>query len=261
MPKNFRSVISISRVALQVMSMVALVGSTLMLSIWTISAFLGVAPWLSLLAGVQSEQLVDFGPQVQLCLTLLGVALISFLPSSIRVMRLEANHRSFELSTQDVAKAYMISHAADRDGAFASVDEFDGMRDRLAHLRKHPDLTHLEPEILELAAKMSFQSRDIAQIYSSEKIGRAKAFLSQRQEEIERFENLVMAASEQAKSLRSWMSRLDASEAETHRQIERLKGDLIEILPILRIDITEGAGIVNAPSHDGVVVEMKVENS
>ena len=44
-----------------------------------------------------------------------------------------------------VARAYRHAHAADRAGVFALSSEFDAMRARLEHLRKHPDLSHLEP--------------------------------------------------------------------------------------------------------------------
>jgi hypothetical protein len=56
------------------------------------------------------------------------------------------------------------------------------MPERITHLRRHPDLGGLEPELLEFTAQMSLQSRDFARIYCDDKIKRAKTFLEQRQQ-------------------------------------------------------------------------------
>ncbi|MFC2968339.1 hypothetical protein [Acidimangrovimonas pyrenivorans] len=71
------------------------------------------------------------------------------------------------------ARALARAHGGDREGVFALSSEFDSMRERLTHLRKHPDLSGLEPELLELAAQMSHLSRDLARVYSDEKVARA----------------------------------------------------------------------------------------
>ena len=63
-----------------------------------------------------------------------------------RVMRLENSHRSFRVTMWDVAQAYQAAHAADRDGCFRLKSEFDSVRERLEHLRRHPDLGVLEPD-------------------------------------------------------------------------------------------------------------------
>jgi len=70
--------------------------------------------------------------------------------------------------------------------------EFDAVRERLAYLRDHPDLDSLEPQVLELAAQMSHQSRELSDIYNDEKVTRAKTFLKQRQEEAERQQDLIV---------------------------------------------------------------------
>ena len=62
----------------------------------------------------------------------------------------------------DVAQAYQAAHAADRDGVFNLPSEFDSVRERIEHLRRHPDLGRLKPEILELAAQISHESRELA---------------------------------------------------------------------------------------------------
>ncbi len=57
------------------------------------------------------------------------------------------------------------------------------MRARLDHLSKHPDLSQMEPELLQLAAQMSMQSRELARAFSDPKVARARIFLQQRQED------------------------------------------------------------------------------
>ena len=48
--------------------------------------------------------------------------------------------------------------------------EFDAVRERLAYLHDHHDLDSLEPSVLEVAAQMSHQSRELSDIYSDEKL-------------------------------------------------------------------------------------------
>ena len=47
-------------------------------------------------------------------------------------------------------------------------------RERLVWLRRHPDLGSAEPEILELAAQMSHESRTLAQTFSTERVERCR---------------------------------------------------------------------------------------
>ena len=132
---------------------------------------------------------------------------------------------------EDVARAYRIAHAADRTGVFALSAEFESMRARFDHLRQHPDLGELEPAMLHLAAEMSFLSRDLARTYSDDKVGRARIFLKQRQEEAHAMADRIAAARRTCDELRRWLADVEAEERTAHHQIRRLEADLKEILP------------------------------
>lgn len=112
----------------------------------------------------------------QIVVTIILASLFFFIPSADRIMSLERSHRKFRLSMEDVARAYHVCHTADRSGVFTMSSEFDALRERLSYLRDHPDLDSLEPQFLVLAAQMSHQSRELADIYNDEKVDRAKTF-------------------------------------------------------------------------------------
>ena len=150
--------------------------------------------------------------------------------------RLERSHRSFAMGMEDVSRAYRLAHAADRAGVFSLSSEFDATRARMEHLRNHPDLQMLEPEILQMAAQMSYETRDLARAYSDEKVARAKAFLQQRQEEVHTLSDRLSIARNTCDELRRWMGDIQAEEVQAQTQLKRLEADLKEILPTLGYD-------------------------
>ncbi len=162
-----------------------------------------------------------------------------FLPANARMARLERSHRSFQISMEDVRRAYSTAHAGDRAGVFALSGEFDALRTRMELLRKHPDLGLLEPELLQLAAQMSFESRDLARAYSDDRVARAKTFLQQRQEEVQALSERITLARQTCDALRRWLQDIEAEERQSHDQIRRLEADLREILPTLGYDFDE----------------------
>ncbi|OIQ69181.1 hypothetical protein GALL_492210 [mine drainage metagenome] len=165
-------------IALACLAALALAALTL-----TVLAALGVEPWLTLNASFGGHDLPKAGLYAQIGVTLLLVSLCFFVPANARMMRLERSHRSFTLSMNDVVQAYALAHKSDRAGVFTLSSEFDSVRERIAHLRQHPDLAALEPDVLEVAGQMSHVARNLARVYSDEAVARAKAFLQQRQEE------------------------------------------------------------------------------
>ena len=196
----------------------------------TIGAALGLLPWLSVPAGF-GETPEDAGRAVQIGATALLVALGFLLPSSTRVMRLEASHRRFAIGMEDVARAYHVAHADDRRGAFRMRSEFDAVRERLAHLREHPDLGSLEPDVLEVAAQMSAQSRHLAETYADDKLDRARRFLEQRQEEVERMRELIGKAHHAARAIRRLQESVELDESVVESERAKLQAELQEILP------------------------------
>lgn len=193
-------------------------------------AALGLLPWIDLPLQYGDAMMPLAGMYLQIGLTLLAVALLFFLPASHRVMALENSHRQFSVSMNDVARAYWTAHAADRDGIFNASSEFDAVRERMIYLRNHPDLDAMEPEILELAAQMSHVSRDLAATYSDSNIARAKSFLEQRQQELERFETLLAEARGTHAELQLWRARVEIDEDVARAQLSRLRQEMSDLL-------------------------------
>ena len=202
----------------------------------SLAATFGLIPWPQIALFFAGQAVPQAGMWLQLGLTALLLLLLFFLPGNLRITRLERSHRSFAMGMEDVARAYAIAHAADRRGVFALSAEFDAMRARMDHLRQHPDLRHLEPELLQLAAQMSFETRELAQTYSDEKVARAKGFLKQRQEEVQALSDRLTLARHTCDELKRWLQDIEAEERTAQTQIKRLEADLKEILPALGYD-------------------------
>ncbi len=199
----------------------------------TILSAIGILPWLSLQAGLSNGATIDAGVYVQAGLTALILMLVFYLPSNARMMALENTHRKFTMNMQDVAGAYQVAHAADRSGAFALASEFDAVKERMAFLRDHPDLQGLEPQMLELAAQMSQISQELAETYGDTKVERARAFLRQRQEEVEQFQHRIEDAQTIQHELRQWTRDIEIEESIAKSQLARLRDELFDLLPEL----------------------------
>lgn len=242
------------RVALRALQSVAH-GLVILLTLCLIAASslaaLGVLPWPRLSLGFGASELPNAGMWAQLGLTAFSALLCLFLPANTRMARLERSHRTFAMGLEDVAHAYRLAHAADRAGVFALSAEFENMRARLNHLRQHPDLAHLEPELLQLAAAMSFQTRDLARTYSDARVSRARDFLRQRQEEVQALTDRITLARQTTDELRRWLTDIEAEERLAEQQIKRLEADLREILPqlgyALEVDDPRDATVVQLP--------------
>lgn len=211
----------------------------------SLGAALGLLPWLEITASVNGLAISNAGMIAQLGFTFFCLALIFFLPSNTRVMQLEKSHRNFHISMEDVAKAYAISHEGDRAGLFKIGSEFDSVRERIAHLRDHPDLVTLEPSVLEIAAQMSHEARDLADVYSVERVERAKAFLKQRQQEVDSFQENLRIAHQTTHELKNWLLQVEAEEGLVERQLDTLQADLFEILPELGFDLDQNENTTN----------------
>ena len=214
-----------------------------------LGAAVGLWPWIELSARIGASPLPQAGMLAQLGMTLILLAACLNLPSSRRIARVEQGQHSFAIGLEDVATAYARAHAADRQGAFALSGEFDAVKERFEHLTRHPDLAHLEPEILELAAKMSHVSRRLAQTYAEEKVARARRFLAERQEEVLAVNERLATARRICDDLRRWLTDVETEERQAFAQVDRLEADLREILPGLGYILDEGP----VPLPDNVV--------
>ncbi|WP_370159082.1 DNA repair protein [Limimaricola soesokkakensis] len=224
----------------------------------TIAATLGYLPWLQLSASFGETALPWAGMALQIFLTGLLVTLVFFLPSSGRVLSLEKSHRDFRISMDDVARAYHVAHTADRAGVFTMSSEFDAVRERLAFLRDHPDLGHLEHDVMEVAAQMGEQARNLADIYSDEKVARARKFLTQRQEDAERQQERIVEALHICRELKRWSDQVELEESVVASQLAQLDDQLRTILPELGYDATKRDAEDDRSSDDlPKVVNMK----
>ena len=214
-----------------------------------LAAAAGVLPWLAPPAIADGTAAPWAGIALQLLLTTVLVALAAMVPAMLRVGRLEASHRSFAVGMDDVARAYHLAHSADRAGAFRLRHEFDAVRERIAHLREHPDLDGLEPDVLELAAQMSTQTRRLAETYSDDAVDRARRFLQQRQEEVERTREAIARARYTAREIGRWSEAVGLEEAAVDAELRALEADLEQVLPRLGYErIREGANVVRMPA-------------
>lgn len=231
MLSSVRSVTRSAQVILHTLSFGFVLIAAIGLCILTLGAAVGLLPWLGFSVQIGERLHENAGQIAQIAGTVFLVMLAGFLPVHARIMALEASHRNFTLGMQDVTQAYVLAHAADRAGIFQLSSEFDSMRERLAYMRRHPDLADLEPDILELAAQMSHVSRALAETYSDANVGRAKTFLRQRQQEVARFKGRLVKAKAITKELRQWMQQIEQEEAGAAAQLSRLRAELTDLMP------------------------------
>ena len=234
----------------QILAQWVVLAAAALMVLATLLAATGQLPWPALPARFGETPVPQAGMLAQIALTVLLCLVCLVLPANARMMRLERSHRSFEMGIEDVARAYRIAHASDRAGVFALSSEFDAVRERLDHMRKHPDLSHLEPELLQMAAQMSFATRDLAQTYSDDRVARARSFLKQRQEEAQAMADRLAIARRTVDELRRWLTDVEREERQAEVQIKRLEADLREILPQL------GYAMEMEEQRDATVVQL-----
>jgi hypothetical protein len=202
---------------------------------YTVASASGFAPWLTYTATFGDIFVPNAGMVTQILATIILSSLFFFMPSAGRIMSLERSHRNFQLSMEDVARAYHLCHKADRAGVFTMSSEFDAVRERLAYLRDHPDLDSLEP-----SASNS--------LYSDEKVVRAKTFLKQRQEEAERQQTLIVEAHHSLRDIRKWSQQVELEESVVASQLSQLEEQLEATLPALGYTLgKQSADIVPLP--------------
>ena len=221
-----------------IVSLIAVAALGIALLGYTLACAFGLAPWLDISATFGGTTYANAGQILQIGLTVIFAAMVSFLPTNARIAALEHSHRRFEVSMTDVAQAYHVAHTADRAGHFSLSAEFDAVRERLAYLRDHPDLDKLEPKVMEIAAQMSQQARHLADVYSDEKVARAKTFLKQRQQEAEAQQERIVEALHVCRELRTWAQQVDIEESVVASQLEQLDEKLAAALPDLGYVVT-----------------------
>ena len=224
------------------LALFAFIATTLIVT--SLLAAFGILPWLTITAAWGDSIIPWAGKALQLFMTGLMIALAFFIPSSNRVLQLENSHRDFRLRANDIAHAYNLCHAADRDGVFTLSSDFDTTRERIEYLISHPDLEHLEDDLLQVAAQMSVKARELADIYSDEKVERARAFLKQRQQEITRTKGRIEKARQMTHELSEWAQRVGVQDTEVRSHLVRLELDLFKKLEPLGFEVTSTKKVV-----------------
>ncbi|MDG1118895.1 MAG: DNA repair protein [Flavimaricola sp.] len=226
---------------LQVIALFVLGLAGLGLLIFTGLSALGIMPWLTFTADFEGVSFIYAGHATQIGVTTLLLMLFFFIPSQTRLLSLEQSHRNFHISMDDVSRAYHLCHTADRAGLFTASSEFDEVRERLTFLRDHPDLAELETDILTVAAQMSQQSKRLADVYSDEKVARARDFLRQRQAEAENQQARIVEALHVCREIRKWAKQVEVEESIVASQLAQLDKQLQSALPALgySFEVTE----------------------
>lgn len=262
MTSTLRSGAEFIRLVLQRVAFAATVATALTLVGLSAAAALGYLPWLDLPIGYGGTYYTGAGQAIQIGVTVFAVLLCYHLPTNARIMALENSHRSFHMGQRDVARAYALAHQADREGVFTLKGEFDSIRERIAFLRDHPDLSELEPSVLELAAQMSHVSQELAETYSDRKVARARDFLIARQQEIANFNERLEQAKVAANEIRGWAMQVDLEESVARAQLDRMRDSLREIMPELVMEpqlapeAVKPAPTPPAPLYDETVTPM-----
>ncbi|NNF72579.1 MAG: DNA repair protein [Rhodobacteraceae bacterium] len=206
----------------------------------TFLSAVGAVPWLYLPMQFGAELIPWAGAALQIGVTALLLMLCVFLPSSLRVLRLETSHRDFSMRMDDIAQAYWLAHRADREGVFTLPREFDAVRERYMFLRAHPDLESHEPELLELAAQMSHESRELAEIYSDAKVARAREMLALRRQEAETLSDRIGRAHAVTDEIKRQLDAVEVDEDVARSRLSRLRAELAELMP--SVDRAVGVG-------------------
>ncbi|MFX4297595.1 DNA repair protein [Pseudosulfitobacter pseudonitzschiae] len=204
--------------------------------------------WFDLPLSWNGAPVPQAGMYAQIALTVFAVCLCFFLPSAYRTMQLENAHRDFSVNMTDITRAYAAVHAADRGDVFRFSTEFDAVRERIAYLRDHPDLGSLEPALLEVAAQMSHISKELAEVYSDERVARARSFLEQRQYEVDQFNTRLDHAKAVSSEFKHWLTNVELEESVAAAQLDRLRAEMREVLPEL--------GLQTIVTTDNTVTKM-----
>jgi hypothetical protein len=173
---------------------------------------------------------------------------LTFVPSAWRVLRLERSHREFRTGMNDIEEAYYRSHSADRAGTYRLTREFDAVMERARHLQSLPDLHGMEPDILILAAQMSYMSRDIAAAFNDEKVAAAKEFISKRLTEAEQFETQIEAFKRTIESIRADASKIHTLETDAGAMLEKLVADWTQMQQQLQLAKAETNVVAMVPA-------------
>ncbi len=230
---------------LQVLAAGVLVLAALASFVLTSLSAAGVQPWLSITAAFGGTTLPWAGPAFQIGVTVLLVAVAAFLPSSLRVARLEHSHRLFEIDMDDITKAYRAAHMADRAEMFEMRREFDAVRERYKFLKEKTNLSEIDDQLLIIGAQMSEQSRDLAERFSDRRVARVREGLERRREDVDTMEARLDEIQAKAVKLARMRDDVEIDNDQLEARIDALRAEL----NVLRRKDPKDDGVVNFRRH------------
>lgn len=192
-------------------------------------AFAGLLSWPQIAFTYDGQAVPWAGQALQIGVTALLLGLLAILPATVRVLKLEASHRRFEMNMDDVTRAYRAAHMADRAEMFEMQREFDAVRERYRYLTKRPELAEMDDELLTMAAQMSHLSRHFAESFSEEKTARARESLKQRLADAETLDNRIQEAYAATREIRRLLDDVDAEESAVIAQLHRLREEVASL--------------------------------
>ena len=213
----------------QIVAMLIFTLTGLAMLVCTGLALAGILPWLEIPVSYDGAPVEWAGPALQMGATALFLLLAVYVPTSRQVLMLEATHRDFIISMDDIASAYKAAHLADRKEAFQKQREFDAVRERYEYLKTHPDLPEIDAELLTIAAQMSQESRELARTFSDENVERARESLKQRRRDAEELHQRIEAANAASRELRREIEDVEYEEGSAASQLMRLREELSEL--------------------------------
>ena len=214
---------------LQTAAILVMAAMAFIASLATILAVFGILPWIEFSAQVGGATLPWAGAALQIGLTGILIALLGLAPMALRVSRLEATHRAFNLDIHDIARAYRAAHEADRAEMFNMASQHDAVLERMDYLNSLPRLEKIDEDLLRVASQMSAQSSDLAANFSDERLRRTRAALKQRLADARILQDRVQSAFATMREIRRLTSETDFEEAAAAAQLERLQQEMAVI--------------------------------
>lgn len=208
----------------------------------TILSAVGVLPWLEITATFGAAPVPWAGHAVQIGGTVLLIVLTSYLPSSLRVVRLENAHRQFEIDMDDITRAYRAAHIADRAETFKMQREFDAVRERYRYLKEQPDFEEMDDMLLTIAAQMSEQSSELAHKFSDKRVERLQESLRHRRQDVDALLDRSLMLRKKAAKLKALSDSVEDDEARAIANLMAAKDD-VKSTP------AAGSRVVRFPKH------------
>lgn len=184
----------------------------------------------TLLINTGPTRSINVAPLLLTLPAVFAAILFTFVPSARRLLQLELSHRLFRINMEDVRVAFYLAFSADRTGMFRLTEQFDAVSERIRFLTNHPELQGKEPDILALAAQMSFETRELADRYSVADVERAGSFIDARLAEVEQTEALIAKIIQTRQRAVGIQQRCSVLSSDTVNQLDKETTELETIL-------------------------------